>query len=339
MAKIEIRPLQGIRINNLASVPGYTSIIIPCYNKRAYVAAAIESALAQTSSCEVIVVDDGSTDGSLEEIRRFAGCIRWETGPNRGGAAARNRGLGLARGEWIQFLDADDILPQDKIAVQIAALKGGGQDEMAFCPWSRFHDDGRIDLPDPRPYWRDHVDGFALLVDMWYRGGFFPLHAWLVRRSLIDRVGGWNEALTGDDDGEFFGRLLVYSGRVHFIDETSVLYRDTPLGAVSRDRSLPSVQSYMKAYLSVSRAILERRDSRAARLACLGRLRSTAYQLRQFDEIVAAAANEERHLGLWDFSPQLPLGARVLIGVLGIERGLSFYRMIEPLIKRIRGRE
>ena len=69
------------------------SIVIPCYNKGAYVKAAIESALSQTHPCQVVVVDDGSTDNSLEEIRRFDGQITWETGPNRGGSAARNRGL------------------------------------------------------------------------------------------------------------------------------------------------------------------------------------------------------------------------------------------------------
>ena len=76
------------------------SIIIPCYNAEKYVGEAIESALAQTyPNKEVIVIDDGSTDGSLQVIKSFGHRIRWETGPNRGGSAARNRGIELARGE------------------------------------------------------------------------------------------------------------------------------------------------------------------------------------------------------------------------------------------------
>ena len=87
------------------------SILIPCYNAERWIAQAIESALAQTwSEKEVIVVDDGSTDHSLEVIRQFDGRISWETGLNRGGNAARNRLLELARGEWLQYLDADDYL-------------------------------------------------------------------------------------------------------------------------------------------------------------------------------------------------------------------------------------
>ncbi|SDK66671.1 glycosyltransferase family 2 protein, partial [Aliiruegeria lutimaris] len=60
------------------------SIIVPCYNKQSYVGATIESALKQTHCCEVIVIDDGSTDGSLDEIKRFDGRVTWLTGPNRG---------------------------------------------------------------------------------------------------------------------------------------------------------------------------------------------------------------------------------------------------------------
>ena len=77
----------------------FVSILIPCYNAERWIAQAIESALAQTwSEKEIIVVDDGSTDRSLEVIRQFDGRIRWETGPNRGGNVARNRLLELARG-------------------------------------------------------------------------------------------------------------------------------------------------------------------------------------------------------------------------------------------------
>lgn len=96
------------------------SIIIPCFNAEAFLGKAIDSALAQTyPRKEVIVIDDGSTDGSLEVIRSFGDRVRWESGPNRGGCAARNRGMELARGELIQFLDADDLLLPDKLERQV----------------------------------------------------------------------------------------------------------------------------------------------------------------------------------------------------------------------------
>ena len=79
----------------------FVSISISCYNAEPRIAKAIESALAQTwASKEVIVVDDGSTDGSLDEIEKFDGQIRWETGPNRGGNRVRNRLTELAQAAW-----------------------------------------------------------------------------------------------------------------------------------------------------------------------------------------------------------------------------------------------
>src|SRR5262245_62172633 len=95
------------------------SILIPCYNSERWIGHAIESALGQTwPNKQVIVLDDGSTDNSLNVIRQYEGHLRWESGQNRGGGYARNRLLELASGEWIQFLDADDYLLPEKVAQQ-----------------------------------------------------------------------------------------------------------------------------------------------------------------------------------------------------------------------------
>ena len=89
------------------------SVIIPCYNNEEWIAEAIDSALSQTyTPIEVIAIDDGSTDKSLEIIKSYGDRIKWETGVNKGHSAARNRGFSLSSGKDIQWLDADDyILP------------------------------------------------------------------------------------------------------------------------------------------------------------------------------------------------------------------------------------
>tara|TARA_R100000750_G_scaffold140_2_gene377 strand:+ start:14426 stop:15388 length:963 start_codon:yes stop_codon:yes gene_type:complete len=312
-------------------MPGMTtpdaSIIIPCYNKRDYVAAAIESALAQTHSCEVIVIDDGSTDGSLDVIRTFEDRITLVTGPNRGGCAARNTGMERARGHWLQFLDADDILPAEKIATQVKALLLAPEGSLAACPWHVLHDDGCIDAPATRPYWQSHDEAIGMLLSMWYHGGFLPPHAWLIPRALADGVGPWDTTLAADQDGEFFGRALTLAASVRFCDTTTVLYRKPPPGAVSLDRSRRAAESRMAAYRSVSHGLLKKRDDRETRRACLSRLRKTAYALRDFEDIVAQARQEERRFSTFDFSPSLPPVARVLIGLLGIRRGLELRRL------------
>jgi len=305
------------------------SVVIPLFNKRDYVAAAIDSALAQTHPCEVIVVDDGSTDGSLEVVKSYDGRIKWTTGPNRGGCAARNAGVEMSRGAWIQFLDADDILLPDKIATQIAALRDADKSSIATCPWSFMHDDGRMVPPSPRPYWKDYDDSLGMLLDMWYYGGFFATHAWLVPRALVADTGGWNTDLTADQDGEFFGRILSRSVGVVFCAETSVLYRHPPADAVSRNRSRRAAQSRILAYESVSECILAKRTDRFARKACLSRIRKTAYALRDFDDLVMVARNHEKRLGVFDFSPSLPPIARGLIGMLGLHWGLRIRDMLK----------
>ena len=111
------------------------SILIPCYNAERWIRQAIESALAQTwREKEVIVVDDGSTDGSLEGIESFGDCIHWETGPNRGGNVARNRLLDLASADWLQYLDADDYLLPDKIAKQMEFIAAHPEKGIVFGP-------------------------------------------------------------------------------------------------------------------------------------------------------------------------------------------------------------
>jgi glycosyltransferase involved in cell wall biosynthesis len=96
------------------------SIIIPCFNGAAYIRQAIESAINQTYSyTDIIVVDDGSTDESLDIIQSYGDRIQVETGPNRGAQAARNCGIQLARGEFIKFLDADDVLLHDCLERQV----------------------------------------------------------------------------------------------------------------------------------------------------------------------------------------------------------------------------
>lgn len=299
------------------------SIVIPCYNKRAYVAATIESALAQSQTCEVIVIDDGSTDGSLSEIRRFDGRIRWVTGPNRGGCAARNAGVEMSSGTYLQFLDADDILPPDKIARQLATLRNAPEGAIALCPWQFLHDDGRLDAPDPRPFWKSYDTGIDLLLGLWLHGGFFPTHPWLVPRALAQASGPWNERLSADQDGEYFGRILTRSGPVLLCADTSAHYRRPPDGAVSRDKSRRAFESRMRAFEVVAEGLLARRQDRAARRACLSRIRKIAYAVRDFDNIVAQAGAWETRLKVFDFSPSLPPVARVLIGVLGLRRGLK----------------
>ena len=117
------------------------SILIPAFNAEAWIAATIKSALAQTwPRKEIIVVDDGSKDETLRVVRGFeGGLVKVATQPNQGAAAARNKALSLSRGEYVQWLDADDLLNRDKISKQLGLLKScGSKKTLASCGWGYF---------------------------------------------------------------------------------------------------------------------------------------------------------------------------------------------------------
>jgi glycosyltransferase involved in cell wall biosynthesis len=211
------------------------SILIPCFNAEPWVGQAIESALAQTwSEKEVIVVDDGSSDGSLEVIKSFGARVRWETGPNQGGNVARNRLLELARGEWLQYLDADDYLQPPKIERQVGFLRDHPTCDVVYSPvlfvsWSEGKPFQRITaIPEPRDPW--------ILLARWslpQTGG--PL--WR-RRALID-VDGWKPDQPCCQEHELYLRLLQSDAEFCYFDEchSAYCYRPHVVTISERNRS------------------------------------------------------------------------------------------------------
>jgi len=216
------------------SVPGLVSVVIPCFNAEPFVAAAIDSALAQTHpDVEVIVVDDGSTDGSLEVIRSYGSRIACITGPNAGACAARNDGLEASRGEFVQFLDADDVLFPDAVERRLAA----------FTPevGSVFGERVPVDAcgaptagyasPHPARGW-EHIGWipYAIATNI---HTLEPLH----RRSWACRVGGFDEAFPQSQEPDFHVRLLLEGCAFHYLPGAIGGFRQHPAaGRVSAAR-------------------------------------------------------------------------------------------------------
>jgi glycosyltransferase involved in cell wall biosynthesis len=197
------------------------SILIPCFNAERWIAQAIESALAQTwSEKEIIVVDDGSTDHSLQIIQQFDGRIRWETGPNRGGNAARNRLLRLADAHWVQYLDADDYLLPDKIAQQMQFLAMDPGPDVVFGPLTIEHWSARNSQRELLPIYAPH-DPWILLAS-W---GLPQTGAPLWRKQAILDVGGWNPDLPCCQEHELYLRLLIGGKRFAYYPTNGAVYR------------------------------------------------------------------------------------------------------------------
>ncbi len=197
------------------------SILIPCYNAERWVAQAIESALAQSwAEKEIIVVDDGSTDRSLEVIKRFDGRIRWESGPNHGGNVARNRLLELARGEWVQYLDADDYLLPDKIAEQMEFLTDHPNTDVVFSPvvlehWSETGARCEVlSIPELHDLW--------VLLARWYLP---QTGSPLWRRQAILDVNGWKPDQPCCQEHELYLRLLMTGKQFSYCPSAGAVYR------------------------------------------------------------------------------------------------------------------
>ncbi|MEO1390546.1 MAG: glycosyltransferase [Cyanobacteria bacterium J06634_6] len=240
------------------------SILIPCYNAEGWVAQAIESALEQTyMNKEVIVVNDGSTDNSLDIIQAFDAKIRWETGPNRGGNAARNRLLELSTGEWIQYLDADDYLLPDKLEKQVKFLEDNLQTEVIYSPHITENKDAQgfsrtvhniVEYPQPHDLW--------LLASRWHlpqTGGLL-----IRKQSLID-VDGWRDGLKHCQDYDLYVRLLKAGKRFAYCDQVGAVYRWWCSGTVTRRNILEiyrdrlDVQSAIEAHLIATKQLTQSR--------------------------------------------------------------------------------
>lgn len=182
-----------------------TSVIIPSHNRRAMVREAIASVLAQCgASFELIVVDDGSTDGTGEDLQRLdADSVRAVRTSNGGPAAARNRGIELARGRFIAFLDSDDLWAPDKLARQTAFMRANPHLTISQTGevWIR---NGRRINP-ARRHQKRAGDIYAASL----RTCLISPSAVILKRELLEEIGGFDETMAACEDYDLWLRILA----------------------------------------------------------------------------------------------------------------------------------
>jgi glycosyltransferase involved in cell wall biosynthesis len=194
----------------------HVSVIIPCYNAAPFVGEAIESASRQSySPTEILVVDDGSEDGSLEVIRSFGEEIKWKRTSNRGAASARNEGLQMAVGKFVKFLDADDVLAEGIIEQQVEQIRGEcGANQIPFGNIARMNAEGKgVEVRDYRRY---KTEEEASVLDLLKENiqTSAPLH----RRSDLLEVGGFDEDLEKQNEYDLHIRLCAHGVRFRYFE-------------------------------------------------------------------------------------------------------------------------
>lgn len=202
------------------------SILIPAYNAEPWIGQTVRSALAQTwPRKEIIIVDDGSKDATLSAARQFAARDVVVIGQeNQGAATARNNAFARAQGSYIQWLDADDLLSPDKIARQMEVLARGTVRTLASSEWGAFIYRAHCAQFVPTGLWCD-LDPIEWLIRKLRDGLSMQTATWLVSRELTEAAGPWDARLLGDDDGEYFSRVVMQSDQVAFVPGARVYYR------------------------------------------------------------------------------------------------------------------
>jgi glycosyltransferase involved in cell wall biosynthesis len=221
------------------------SVLIPCYDAARYLAEAVESALAQEVPLhEIVVVDDGSTDGTERLVVTFGGPVRYHRQTHAGIAAARNRALALSTGDLLAFLDADDVWPAGSLGARLAALEADATLEYVYGEVEQFVSP---ELPDE--WARRHAAAISTPSSARLAGTM------LVRRRVFDTVGGFRETLRIGETVDWVARAdsLGNPKRSHPRQVLRRRLHATNTGLTRQDSRSD--------YLAVARAALARRRS------------------------------------------------------------------------------
>lgn len=200
------------------------SVIIPCHNTAQYLAEAVQSVLDQTfSEFEVIIVDDGSTDGTPEIVRQFADPrVQYIRQENKGTASARNAGIAAAQGEYLTFLDADDTYLPEKLWSEVQLLDASREIGLVVNGWIFVDADGQA-LGDAIRPWQDYPTNPTLAY--WLLGKPFVVHGVMLRRQWIGQSELFDETLSRGEDWDFFIRLVTKGVPIAWGREVVCTYR------------------------------------------------------------------------------------------------------------------
>jgi glycosyltransferase involved in cell wall biosynthesis len=288
------------------------SILIPAYNAEKYIAKAIESALNQTwPSKEIIVVDDGSSDNTFDIAKSFeSAAVRVIHQEKKGASVARNRGLQEAKGDFIQFLDADDLLAPDKIELQMDFFsKEENSGRIASGAWKRFYKSAEQSKFEPEPLWKDMLP-VDWLVCSWE--GHWMMHpaAWLVPRSVAEKAGPWDETITLNDDGEYFCRVILASKGIKFCGEAKSYYRSGMPSSLSGLKTNAAWASLFRSYELNATHLLRLEDSLRTRHACATMFQRFIYEV--YPAVPDLCKNAETKVKEWGGTDLKSFGGRAL---------------------------
>lgn len=260
------------------------SIIIPTYQRSQTIIPALESVFAQTiSDYEVIVADDGSSDDTREVLAPYAERITYDYAENRGQSAARNRGAKLARGEYLAFLDSDDLWYPRKLELQVPLLEQQPNVGWVYCDMDYFGNtpaDYR-----PRTFSKIPPQRGSILKSLLITG--CPMHTptLLVRKSLFESLHGYNESMRVFEDHDLYYRLAA-NAPADYVDQVLVHCRREDRGPPK-----PLTAKVSQLRLSSKRRVLEEHPAQRAEFTELELQQSLGQALQETAVLEAMEGN------------------------------------------------
>jgi len=234
------------------------SVIIPVYNGEGYLAEALVSAVRQDyGPKEIIVVDDGSTDGSREVARSFGPCLNLASQENCGTGAARNRGVELAKGSLLTFLDQDDVWSEEKLSRQVEALVNDQEVQVVFSHVEQFCS------PDMPSDFQNRLSFDSSPVP-----GFLP-SSMMIRREAFERVGPFETEWQIGEWANWYGRYQQVGLKTRILPETLVRRR------LHKGNKGIQLREFRSEYLEIVRAAVQRRKLTEIVKASANRVRRT----------------------------------------------------------------
>jgi glycosyltransferase involved in cell wall biosynthesis len=308
------------------------SILIPLFNSETYISETIQSAINQSwPNIEVIVVDDGSTDKSYAFAKSFdSKKVKVYYQENKGACTARNLAFEKSSGNYIQYLDADDLLAPGKIEQQIQLFEQYGNNIITSGKWGRFYEFKKDVKWEDIKINKDYSYPINWLLDSWIGGGMAQTSVWLTPRHLIEKVGPWNESLKINQDGEFFSRVLMQAEAIKFCPDAKVYYRSGNMGSVSQsNKSETKAASLLLSYRLYQENVKAHYNNINIRKALGNNYLNFMYQYQaSFPALSAEAASYFKAL---DVGKMWPVGGKrfkALAGVIGFKNALKLKHLL-----------
>jgi glycosyltransferase involved in cell wall biosynthesis len=312
------------------------SVVIPTYNRRSLVADAIDSCFEGNVAprmLEIIVVDDGSTDGTASVLRSFENRIRCiPLAANLGRNRARNIGLSAACGRYVKFLDSDDVLEPASLGIELAAAEGAGAD-IVVGGWRTIELNADRSARSAKVFEAPNMEP---VVDSLLDGRAVPTSGALYSRALI-RDQRWDEELRKLDDWDWFIRAALRASRIVRVDAVSYSWRQHPDQGVRAESMLRNAREHhvilrkLEAALAAEGTLTDARKRRLAQYFYKEMRVLSLYDRQGFDWSV-------RHLHELDpgFVPrdeERQRWMRLACRILGVRRTLLFHSAAKKLIK------